>query len=628
MKILVLSQYFWPENFRVNDIAKNLIDKGHEVEILTALPNYPDGKVYDKFKRNPKKFNKFYKAKIHRVPIFQRQKGIKVQLFLNYLSFNITSIIYSYFFLRKKKYDYIITFGTSPITTHLTSIFLAKFTKSKLILWVLDLWPEVILELKIIKNIILYKLLKKLVNYIYVKTDIILAQSLSFKKELEKRVDKPVLFFPSWPEKINYQEKALFNSLKYEKNKLNIVFAGNIGEAQNFEEIIYVIKKIKKKEIRWIIAGGGRKAQELKTFSEINNLKNIVFIKNQPVSKINKVYNHADVLLLPLKAGKFGSYTIPGKFQTYLKINKPILCHAKGEVYNLVKNNKLGLVSKPGEMKKLKSNIDKFYNLKKSNKINFFIDQKKRKKLLQNYSFTKIQSTIDYIFEEYKIIKKKLVLIPSSSRIPFEKNFTLSALNLAYLAGFSSGEIKITNDTYVWPDGIFAKKIFKFDKVVKKLSGRSLLDKMRIPNTIKKIHIIGNLPSTCRGYCENKFKKPIFHHEVPYTSIDNIYKHIPLNFKKNDLIILTLPTPKQEIVSQYISQNSKYFKIINIGGAINMLSGLEKPVPKIFENYFESLWRLQYDPYRRVKRLLKTSYQYIISNMQGKYNNFESKIYK
>ena len=103
MKILVLSQYFWPENFRVNDIAKNLIDKGHEVEILTALPNYPDGKVYDKFKRNPKKFNKFYKAKIHRVPIFQRQKGNKVQLFLNYLSFNITSIIYSYFFLRKKK---------------------------------------------------------------------------------------------------------------------------------------------------------------------------------------------------------------------------------------------------------------------------------------------------------------------------------------------------------------------------------------------------------------------------------------------------------------------------------------------------------------------------------------------
>ena len=628
MKILILSQYFWPENFRINDIAKSLVNKGHNVEILTALPNYPDGKVYKKFRQNPKKFKKFHKAIIHRVPIFQRHKGNRFELFLNYLSFNISSIIYAYFFLRKKKYDFILTFGTSPITTHLTSIFLSKFTKSKLILWVLDLWPEVILELKIIKNKILYQSLQKLVYFIYKNTDIILAQSLSFKKELQKRVDKPIFFFPSWPEKINYQEKALFNSLKYEKDKLNIVFAGNIGEAQNFEEIIYNIEKTKKKNIRWIIAGGGRKANKLKIFSENRNLKNIVFIENQPVSKINQIYNHADILLLPLKAGKFGSYTIPGKFQTYLKVNKPILCHAIGEVYDLVNNNKLGLASRPGDIKKLSFNINKFYNLKKNNKIQLFIDQKKRKKILDTFNFDKIQKTLNQILEKYKIIKKKLVLITNPSAIPFDKNFNLSALNLAYLAGLSSGEIKISNDTYVWPDGIFAQKFFKFNSLVKKISGRSFLKKMRVPKTIKKIHIIGNLPFICRKYCENKFRKPIIHHKIPYTSIDEIYNYIPLNFKKSDLIILTLPTPKQEMVAQYISQNSKFFKILNIGGAINMLSGLEKPVPKIFENYFESLWRLQYDPYRRLKRLTKTLFQYLLSNIQGKYNHFENEIHK
>ena len=628
MKVLVLSQYFWPENFRVNDIARSLIEKGHDVEILTALPNYPDGKIFENYKKNPNKYKKFYKAIVHRVPIFQRLKGGKFRLFLNYLSFSALSIFYSFIYLRKKKYDYIFTFGTSPITTHLTSIFLSKYTKSKLILWVLDLWPEVILELKIIKNIYLYKLLKKVVEYIYLKTDILLAQSLSFKRELKSRFKKPVIFFPSWPEKINYKSKHVYKGIDYEKKKLHILFAGNIGEAQNFEEIIRVVKKTENKNIRWIIAGGGRKVLDLKNFSKANNLSNILFIKNQPIKKINKVFNLADILLLPLKAGKFGSYTIPGKFQTYLRVNKPILCHAKGEVYNLVKNNRLGLVSKPGQILSLEKNIYKFLHLKKTGNLKFFIDQSKRRELLEEFSFKKIQNTIDIIFKKYRKINKKLILIPRASKIPFSKNFNLSALNLAFLAGLSSGEIKLTKNMYVWPDGIFANKIFQFNKSIKKVSGRSLLKNLKIPMNIKKIHIIGNLPEVCKNFCEKKFKRPIIHYEMPYTTIEKMYDLVPKNFKKSDLIILTLPTPKQELVSAYISENSKNYKIINLGGAINMLSGLEKPVPKIFEKYFESLWRLQYDPFRRIIRLYKTSVQYLISDLRGKYSDFEGVLYK
>ena len=168
MRVLIVSQYFWPEYFRVNDLAIEL-QKNYEVDVLTGYPNYPDGNFYKEFLLNKKKFEKLENINIYRVPIIARKKGNKFQLFLNYLSFLFSGIFIGSFLLRKKKYDYIITFATSPIIVALVSIFLAKLKNSKHIIWVLDLWPDVLNDLKIInKKNILFKLFKLLVVYIYI----------------------------------------------------------------------------------------------------------------------------------------------------------------------------------------------------------------------------------------------------------------------------------------------------------------------------------------------------------------------------------------------------------------------------------------------------------------------------
>ena len=183
MRILIVSQYFWPENFRINEISDFLITKNIEVDVLTGYPNYPEGQIFKDFKDDPEKFNTLHGAKIYRVPITARRSGSLFNLFFNYSSFLLSSITIGFLKLRKKKYDYIITFGTSPITVALTSLFFSKVKKSKTIIWVLDLWPDILNDLNIIKNKTLLYILKKITNFTYKKHDIILAQSKSFLNE-------------------------------------------------------------------------------------------------------------------------------------------------------------------------------------------------------------------------------------------------------------------------------------------------------------------------------------------------------------------------------------------------------------------------------------------------------------
>ena len=211
MKILIVSQYFWPENFRINEISKYLSNKGYNVDIYTTYPNYPFKDVFKNLNYNDKKFDK--KINIIRIPSFSRGKGDSFSLFINYFTFILSGIFFSHFKLRGKKYDYILTFATSPVTVSLLSIYINFFKKSKLVLWLLDYWPDIIFELKYIKSKINKTLLNKIVNYIYKKQDCILAQSESYLKKIsEAEIYNPkqkLIYFPSWPEDIKQKKKKL-----------------------------------------------------------------------------------------------------------------------------------------------------------------------------------------------------------------------------------------------------------------------------------------------------------------------------------------------------------------------------------------------------------------------------------
>ena len=186
----------------------------------------------------------------------------------------------------------------------------------------------------------------------------------------------------------------------------------------------------------------------------------------------------------------------------------------------------------------------------------------------------------------------------------------LSALNLAFLGGLSKGDINLYKELINWPDGLFSKF---YKRKLKKIPGREILknlDSLDIKKNIKRIIVLGNLSINGKNYIESKFKKKISHIKLPFGELDVIIKQINLKLKKDDLVFITLPTPKQEQIAEFIKNKNKHFKIICIGGSIGIASGDEKEVPK-YLFYLEFLWRLRYETFRRFKRLTLTLYYYL-----------------
>jgi len=618
MNVLIVSQYFWPEYFRVNDLAIELKKKNINVEVLTGYPNYPKGYIYKEFLDDKNKYNNLKGIPIYRVPVFPRKSGNNFFLILNYLSFLLSGIFFGLYKLRKKKYDYIITFATSPIIVALISIFLCKIKKSKHMIWVLDLWPNVLSDLNILKKEnFIYKFFTKLIIYIYKKSDLILCQSVEFKKiinNLNYNLSKKTVYYPSWPEEITNKSSPNQKEV-YDKNFFNILFAGNIGESQNFDYIISIIKKTKNDKILWHIIGEGRSYQKLQNIKFESSLDNLKLYGLKDFNEIQNYLTQADCLLISLKYKETFNATIPGKFQTYLKYNKIILGLIGGEVFNLINKYKLGLAFNKEDVSYVSSQL---VNLKK-----ITLNEKKINYLKKIFSKERaIKKIIYYLKNLEKFNTKKLLLIENINNINYQNNFILSGLNLAFLGFLIKKELPINSSTILWPDGYFSQRFFK--KKIKKIPGREVVQKLNInKSVIKKIIVVGDANKNIKEYLEKKFELEVKNIQLPYGEINTFYKYLP-KFNNDELIFLTLPTPKQEQLADYISRYNKFYKVICIGGALNMLIGKEKPIPSMFDKFFfaETLWRLQYETRRRLSRLLQTIFFYFIGILNKDFNAY------
>ena len=627
MKILIVSQYFWPEYFRINDLVEELAKKNHQVDILTGHPNYPRGEIYNDFKKDRSLFNEFKGCKIYRVPIIPRKKGTNLNIAINYISFLLSSIFYGLYLIRKKKYDFVFTYATSPILVALISILICKIKKANHVIWVQDLWPNVLADLNIIKRkSFIYYFFDKLVNYIYRNSQLILCQSLEYKKkitEYSRDYKKKIAYYPSWPEDLNVTDKIDLKKkgfYQFDKNYFNILFAGNIGESQNFNFVLKVIQENSLKKIRWLIIGEGRNYLNLKKFKDDNNLENLQFLGLLNFNELQYFLNNADCLLISLKYNQTFKSTIPGKFQTYLKYRKPILGFIGGETSFVINKYKIGLATKKDNDINEASEILNQLESKK-----FKVNSKSYDRLLKIFSKIRLIKKLENYLSE--IIKKQTVtlkLINKIERVNFNNNYIISGLNLAFLAFFYKKDIMVNDDFYLWPDGYFKKKFFSEN--IKKKPGRVLFDELNLDQSIfKRIVVLGNLDSKSREYLENKFKPlNLVHIALPIGNIDTFKSYMPI-LEPTDFVIITLPTPKQEILANYIRSTQKNYKIICVGGAINMLSGSEKPVPDFLGKFIfgEAVWRLQFDFSRRLKRLLITLFSYIIGEFKGAYNKIQ-----
>ena len=188
MNILIVSQYFHPENFRINDFAFEFQKRGHKITVLSGVPDYPDGiffNGYGIFKKNRETINGI---KIYRAPLITRGSGSAIRLALNYLSF-VFGGIFTSLYLLKNKFDMIFVFEPSPITVGIPAIFIKKIKRIPICFWVLDLWPESISAASGLKSNVIQNMLNPLVKFIYNNSDLIMVSSRGYINSIiEKNV--------------------------------------------------------------------------------------------------------------------------------------------------------------------------------------------------------------------------------------------------------------------------------------------------------------------------------------------------------------------------------------------------------------------------------------------------------
>ncbi len=387
LKFLFFSQYFWPENFRINELVKFFYKKNISSSVLTTFPSYPNKKIFENFKE---RVFVSKKIKLKRFRSFPRGQT-NVSIFLNYSSFIINSLFSLSKFLTFNKTDVIFIFCPSPILSAIPAILINKIFNKKIVIWVLDLWPDTIVDLKIVKNKFLIFILKKLVNFIYNNTDLILAQSQELKKIIDKRTDTKCIFFPSWPEEDVKKVISKINIFEKKNKKfLYIVFTGNIGEAQSFDTLIKAVKFLKKKfNIKWFIVGEGRWKKKFSYLINKNKLNDqIKLFKSVDVSKISSILDYSDALYLSLKNNATFNKTIPGKLQTYMASGKPIIGSVSGEANKIINLSNCGFVSEAEDYKKLAKNIESFIRLNQIQRKMLGLNGKKY--VLQNFNKKKI----------------------------------------------------------------------------------------------------------------------------------------------------------------------------------------------------------------------------------------------
>ena len=369
MRILVVTQHFWPEDFRINELSKDFIEKGHHVTVLTGHPNYPEGKTFPEYKKNRQAFNVYNSIEIKRIPIFSRGRN-KLTLAFNYLSFVISGILLGPIILRKKRFDLIFVFEPSPITVCIPAIFLKYIKKAKLALWVLDLWPQSLYAVGYFKkDSLVIKFVRLLVKYIYSRCDLILGTSNSFVQEIKKdcNSDNKIKYFPNWYESIYDTENAKpAKEIISKIDDFNLMFAGNLGDAQDLPTIVNGMKILKDfKKIKLYILGDGKRYKWLKQFIIDNDLSNNIFLLGRHSNKrMPEFFAHANAMLVSLKPHEIYDMTIPGKLQSYLISRKPIIGLIGGESAKIIESCNCGLVSTSGNSEEFAKNIQRLYKMK------------------------------------------------------------------------------------------------------------------------------------------------------------------------------------------------------------------------------------------------------------------------
>lgn len=341
MRLLIVTQYFWPENFRINDLAQGLAGLGHRVTVLTGKPNYPEGRLFPGYGLLGRSRESYGAVEVRRVPLLLRGAGGGVRLALNYLSFVLSASLLGPLRCRGE-YDLILVYEPSPVTVGIPARVLKHAKRAPLLFWVQDLWPETLSATGAVRSTLLLGLVERLVRWIYRGCDRVLVQSEAFVEPVSRLgVEAPrILYFPNSAEELYRPEPPSggqeFTALPA---GFRVMFAGNIGAAQSFATILAAAERLRAhQDIHWLILGEGRQAGWVAAEVARRGLaERVHLLGRHPVESMPRWFAHADAMLVTLKRDPVFALTVPAKVQSYMACAKPIVAALDGEGARVVR---------------------------------------------------------------------------------------------------------------------------------------------------------------------------------------------------------------------------------------------------------------------------------------------------
>jgi len=371
MNILIVSHYFWPENFYINNLARSLFDRGHRVTVLAGIPNYPGGKFFPGYGVLRRVVEDYHGIKVFHVPLIPRGNGNPLRLTLNYLSYVLCGCLLGPLWCRGR-FDLILVFENSPVTVGLPALVLKRLRNIPILFWVQDLWPESLSATGAVHSDFLLGLVGRLVRLIYRGSDFILAQSRGFFPSIAKHggAEEKIVYFPN--SAADFYRPMVMEAEAPERALLprgfRLMFAGNIGAAQDFETILAAAELLKeRREIYWVILGDGRRSAWVADQVRARGLAGKVYLLGRyPAEVMPRFFALADALLVTLRKDPIFALTIPSKVQAYLACGRPIVGALDGEGARVVQEAEAGLTGPAGDAAALAENVLAMYRLSKS----------------------------------------------------------------------------------------------------------------------------------------------------------------------------------------------------------------------------------------------------------------------
>lgn len=361
MRVLVLSQYFWPENFQVNQVVRLLFSKGVEVEVLTGQPNYPRGSLFEGYRAWGCEDSNYEGVTVRRIPLLPRGRGA-LRLVLNYLSFVISGLLIAPWRVRQCKFDVIFVFAPSPILQAIPALWLGRIKKAPVAIWVQDLWPESLSATGYVSNPAILKLVEMVVRWTYRASDRILVQSHAFIAPVAVLTDDPrkIYYYPNWylagASSLSVQRTG--ELVKTLKTHFSVVFAGNLGAVQALDTIVEVAGYLLPyPDIRIVLVGSGSLDGWLAQERDNQGLTNLILAGRFEATDMPSIFDAAEALLVSLKPEPIFSLTVPSKVQAYLAAGRPILAALDGEGAEIVREAGAGLCSAAGNGRALAENV-------------------------------------------------------------------------------------------------------------------------------------------------------------------------------------------------------------------------------------------------------------------------------